>query len=146
MPNQPLPVAQNQFRTLGDHPALNLLNTVRRVEGALVDSLQSDPDVLRWLRQLSLPAEYEPANLRPSLLLHSTRTLRETIRTLVERKKAGKRADVTDLNAFLAEAQSHLELVPNKSGEFHLKRRWKRHTPEQVLAPLAEATADLFAT
>ncbi len=130
----------------GDHPALDILNTVSRVDGELVDSLQSDGDVLRWLARAGWPIEQKPANVRSSSLLHATRILRETIRSLVERRKAGKRAEVGSLNAFLATAQSHLEVVPNRDGSLQLKRQWKRLTPEQMLAPLAECAAELLVT
>jgi len=140
------PVAHNEAIMLGDHPALDILNTVSRVDGELVDSLQSDRDVVLWLSRAGWPLENELANLRSSALLHAARTLREEIRTLVERRKAGKRIDVGALNAFLAEARSHLELVPNQERGLSLERQWKRRTPEQALAPLAESAADLLAS
>ena len=74
------------------------------------------------------------------------RALRETLRTLMEKRKAEKRADPGVLNAFLAEARSYLELVSSRDGSLHLKRKWERRTPQQVLAPLAESAADLLAT
>jgi predicted RNA-binding Zn ribbon-like protein len=140
------PFEHDGTRMPGDHPALDILNTVSRVDGELVDSLQSDGDVSRWLARAGWPIEQKPANVRSSSLLHATRILRETIRSLVERRKAGKRAEVGGLNAFLAEAQSHLEVVPNRDGSLQLKRQWKRHTPEQMLAPLAECAAELLVT
>jgi predicted RNA-binding Zn ribbon-like protein len=131
---------------LSDHPALELLNTVSRVDGKLVDSLQSDGDVFRWLARLGWPIEQDLVNLRPSSLLETTRNLREAIRTLIEKRKAGKRTDPGVLNNFLAEVRSHLELVPIKSGRLDLKRHLERKTPEQILAPFAESAADLLAS
>jgi predicted RNA-binding Zn ribbon-like protein len=135
----------NEISMLGDHLALDILNTVSRVDGRLVDSLQNNGDVLQWLARAGWPVEGGRANLRPSSLLEATRTLRETIRALVVRRKAGKRADVDELNAFLAEARSYLELVPNRDGSLELERRWKQRNPAQVLAPIAEAAAELLA-
>jgi predicted RNA-binding Zn ribbon-like protein len=140
-----LSVVHDTASMLGDHPALDLLNTVSRVDGALVDSLQSDGNVLQWLARAGWPMEEKPATLRPSSLLHAARTLREMIRILVEKRKAGKRIDPGALNAFLAEARSHFELVANRDGGLQLYRRWKRRTPEQALAPLAESAAELLA-
>ncbi len=37
----------------GDHPALDILNTVARVEGELVDSLRTDREVLEDALQRS---------------------------------------------------------------------------------------------
>jgi predicted RNA-binding Zn ribbon-like protein len=146
MPNQIQPAAPEQNPLLSGHPALDLLNTVSSIEGRLVDSLQTDGDVLQWLARVGWPVEADLAPLKPSTLLHTARTLRKAIRTLVEDRKAGKRADVADFNAFLAESQTHLELVPKKDGSFELKRQWKRRTPEEILVPIAEAAAELLAT
>jgi predicted RNA-binding Zn ribbon-like protein len=131
---------------VGDHPALDILNTVARLGKELVDSLESDRDVLRWLSRVGWRTENDLAHLRPSSLLETARALRETIRTLMEKRKAGKRADPGALNAFLEEARSHLELVSNRDGSLRLERKWERRTPQQVLAPLAESAADLLAT
>jgi predicted RNA-binding Zn ribbon-like protein len=139
-------VADEEPGMLGDHPALDILNTVERVEGELVDSLQSDRDVLRWLTRVGWPVEDNLAHLRASSLLETARALRETIRTFIEQRKAGKRVDPGSLNAFLAEARSHLELVSNRDGSLHLKRRWERRTSGQVLVPLAESAAELLAS
>jgi predicted RNA-binding Zn ribbon-like protein len=131
---------------LSDHPALEILNTVSQVDGKLVDSLESDRDVVRWLVRVGWPLEHDLVNLRPSSLLETTRILRETIRTLIEKRKAGKRINPGVLNKFLAEARSQLELVATGNGKLDLKRRWERQTPEQILAPLAESAAELLAT
>ena len=146
MSNQIQRVAGAEPAMLSDHPALEILNTVSRVDGKLVDSLESDRDVFRWLVRVGWPIEHDLVNLRPSSLLETTRILRETIRTLIERRKASKRTDPGALNRFLAEARSHLELIPTRNGNIDLKRRWERQTPEQILAPLAESAADLLTT
>lgn len=130
---------------LGGHPALNFLNTVSRVDGELVDSLQSDGDVLRWLARSGWPIKDEPATLWPSSLLDMARGFREAIRVEIERRKTGKQ-NVGVLNTILAEAQSHLKLVPNKDGGLRLERQWRQDTPEQMLAPVVEAAAELLAT
>ena len=136
----------DQLNAFTEPPALQILNTVPLVDGELVDSLQSDGDVLRWLAQAGWPVTKELSNLRPSSLLNAARKLRETIRTLVERRKAEKRLDVSTLNEFLSESRSYLELATDKNGSTHLTRRWKRRTPEEVLAPLAEAAAEFLTT
>ena len=135
MPNQ-LP------RVAHDEP---ILNTVARVDGELVDSLPSDRDVLLWLSRVGWPAENDLAHLRADALLKSARALRATIRVLIEKRKAGKRSDPRALNVFLAHARSHLELVSNRGESLDLKRQWERHTPEQILAPIAESAAHLLA-
>jgi predicted RNA-binding Zn ribbon-like protein len=146
MSNQLQRVADAEPAMLSDHPALEILNTVSQVDGKLVDSLESDRDVVRWLVRVGWRLEHDLVNLRPSSLLETTRILRETIRTLIEKRKAGKRINPGVLNKFLAEARSQLELVATGNGKLDLKRRWERQTPEQILAPLAESAAELLAT
>jgi predicted RNA-binding Zn ribbon-like protein len=131
---------------LGGHPALDILNTVARVDGKLVDSLQTDDDVLRWLSRIGLPVETDFADIQGSSLLQTARELRETLRTLIEKRKKAKRIDPAALNAFLAEARNHLHLVSNRDGSLRLKRQWEQRSPEQVLAPLAELGAELLFT
>ena len=139
-------VANDEPVMLGDHPALNILNTVARVDGELVDSLRSDADVLRWLTRVGLPVETDVARFRAPSLLKIARELRETIRTLIEKRKKGTRVDPAALNVFLAQARTHVQLVSNRDGRLHLKRQWEQRTPEQVLAPLAESAAALLTT
>src|SRR5436305_5382661 len=114
---------QARFIILADHPALDLLNTVALINGEMTDALQSDADVSGWLAQTGFALEGHAA-FRPSALLHAMRNLREVIRPLVEKQKAGKRVDVTVLNAFLAKAPSHLALLAEKDGSLRLKREW----------------------
>jgi predicted RNA-binding Zn ribbon-like protein len=140
------PVDHTELSTLGDHPALNFLNTVVRIDGELVDSLKSDGDVLRWLAQAGWPVE-EVGNLQPSSLLDIARSFREVIRAAMERRIEGKQ-NIGLLNTILAEALSHLKLVPdpNKDGGLRLERQWRPETPEQMVAPVVEAAAVLLAT
>jgi predicted RNA-binding Zn ribbon-like protein len=128
-----------------EHPAIQMLNTVSAVDGELVDALQSDGDIRQWLAQAGWPVEKELSSLKPASLLQAARTLREAIRTLVERRKEEKRLELSTLNAFLSESQSHLELVPEKNS-LHLVRRWKQRTVGEILAPLAEAAAEFLTT
>ena len=130
---------------VGDHPALDFLNSVARLEGNLVDSLQSDRDVLEWLARAGWSVESGYADLRPQSLVQAARTLRETTRALVERRKAGKRVDPDALNSFLAESRSYLKLAQKKDGSLQLTRKWKQRTAGEILAPLAESAADLLA-
>ena len=131
---------------LAGHPALAFLNTRRRVDGELVDLLGRDEDVLRWLGQAGLPVLEIDRETAPSSLVDAARTLRETIRSLVERRKAGQRGDPSVLNAFLAEAQSHPRLVWNKQRSPTIDRVRRSETPVGILAPVAEAAADLLVT
>src|SRR5882757_5629164 len=138
-------VASEKPLLVGGHPALDLLNTVLRVDGELVDTLQSDQDVVQWLAVVGWPLEHEARTFKTSSLLHTARALRETIRALIEKLKAGKRKDVEPLNVFLDEARSSLKLVSNGREGISLERQWMRGTPQQALAPIAESAAELIA-
>ena len=112
------------------------------MDGELVDLFRRDEDVLRWLEQAGLPVP----DRAPSSLVDAARTLREDIRSLVERRKAGQRGDPSALNDFLADAQSHPRLVWKKPRSLAIERVRRQDTAAGILAPLAEAAADLLAT
>jgi predicted RNA-binding Zn ribbon-like protein len=117
-----------------------------RVDGELVDFFQRDEDVLRWLEQAGLPVRAIATVRTLPSLLEAARTLRENIRSLVEKRKAGQRGDPSVLNAFLAEGQSHPRLVWSKPRSPTIDRVRRQDTPAGILAPVAEAAADLLAT
>lgn len=126
---------------LADDRALDLLNTLQRVDGAEVDALQSDDDVTRWLVQAGI---FEEAPARRGLLKRA-RELREIVRELVQRRMAKKRLDTTALNAFLALGRQTPVLVQDRTGEVRLEQRAATDTAEQMLMPVALAAAELLA-
>jgi predicted RNA-binding Zn ribbon-like protein len=131
---------------LAGHLALDFLNTRMRVKGEVVDLLQRDADVLHWLKQAGLPVRKLARHATRTSLLDSARTLRENIRSLVEKRKAGQRGDPALLNRFLSGAQSHPRIVWNKPRSLKIEKVRRKDTGEAILAPVAEAAADLLAT
>jgi len=129
-----------EFRLLGDHAALDLINTIEQSDDGPRDRLQSDDDVRAWLDALGFAPVQRKA---PKGLLESARTLRETVRALVAQRKAGLPLKLTALNRALAAGGSHLE-VAMLAGEPSLTRRYVAATPDQWLLPAAEAAADLL--
>jgi predicted RNA-binding Zn ribbon-like protein len=130
---------------VGDHPAMDLLNTIVRMDSGLVDQWQSDDDVLRWLVRTGL---VEPRILRAArrgALLAAARRLREIARTLVVARKSNRPLETRPLNDFLAKGESHCQLTRANDDSLTVTRRYKQANPEGVLAPLAEAVA-LFLT
>ena len=142
----PCPPAESRFLFLAGHPALDFLNTRMPVNREVVDFLQSDEDVLRWLKQAGLSVAKSRPHTAPISLADAARTLRENIRSLVEKRKTGQRGDPSVLNGFLAEAQSHPRLVWNKPRSLTIERVRRQDAPATILAPVAEAAADLLAT
>lgn len=131
---------------VGDHPALDLLNTVARLDSGLVDVWQSDDDVLRWLLQTGLLEANVASPVRRGALLTAARRLREIARVLVTGRKTNRRLDIGPLNEFLAQTESHDELIRGKDGALSVVRRYDHTNPNGVLAPLAAAVAEFMAT
>jgi predicted RNA-binding Zn ribbon-like protein len=130
---------------LAGHPALDLLNTLPRVNDRLVDRLQTDEDVLLWLEQAGIPSS-TTNKPEPLELLHAARALRDGIRSLVRKRKKGKRGDPSILNRFLAAGPSYPKLVWNKRNKLKVDIVRPQKTAEAILAPVAEAAANLLAT
>ena len=145
MSSQLKPIADNEPLLIGDHPSLDFLNTVARIDGALVDSLQNDLGVAQWMEAAAWAVETDLSSIKAGSLLEAALGLRDTIRTLVQRRKAEKRVDLDPLNNYLAKSRSYLKLTREKDGTLDLHRKWKQRNPEEILAPLAESAAELLA-
>jgi predicted RNA-binding Zn ribbon-like protein len=142
-PNQ---LSKSRALFLAGHPALDFLNTRMRVNADLVDLLQSDEDVLIWLKQAGFSAPTIDGRIGSLALLGSARRLRESIRSLVEMRKTRRRGDPSILNSFLAASQSYSQLVWKKSSSLTMDTVRRQDTAESILAPVAEAAADLLTT
>jgi len=130
---------------LAGHPALDFLNTRMRRNGQLFDFLQSDENVLNWLRRAGFPVVARvPSNFDREAILNCARSLRENIRLLIEKRKAGSRGDASVLNGFLAAAVSHLQLVWREPCPPKVKRVRREESPAAILGPVAESAADLL--
>lgn len=130
-------------QTIGGHIALDLLNTVALRNGGLVDNLDSDQAVLNWLAD-DVVDDASRLQFQAGALLEKARELRETVRTLVGAKKAGGHVDQEQLNRWLVQGDSHLELIVGDDFRLTLRRRRAIATVEQLLAPIAEAAAELL--
>ena len=140
-PAQPAPLF------LAGHPALDFLNTRMRRNGQLIDVLQRDGDVLNWLRKAGFPVIAGVAShFEHGALLNCARNLRENIRLLIEKRKAGQRGDAAVLNGFLADGQSHFQLVWSKPRQLRIETVRRQDSPVAILGPVAESAADLLAT
>ncbi|WP_044176364.1 CGNR zinc finger domain-containing protein [Granulicella mallensis] len=130
---------------LASHAALDLLNTEWPTAAGTEDFFETDGDVFSWLRQTGL-APVGVTEVRPSgSLVRAAHALRSVIRILIEARKAGKRPDLSDLNAFLAAAQSHPQLIWSKARTIEIQTSRSTDTAEQVLAPIAVKAAELLA-
>jgi predicted RNA-binding Zn ribbon-like protein len=126
----------------GDHPALDLLNTVMTVDGAKVERWTSGGDVLDWLRTLDEEAAPLPAR-PPAGLLEAARALREQLRALIAARKDGNPVDAAALNALLARAPRRL-VVRLEDGALRLANAYEGNPTDALLAPVVEAAARLL--
>lgn len=131
---------QTSKQTIGGHIAFDLMNTVLIVNGELKDLLQSDDDVWRWLADYQLDTKIK---LPAGSLLETMRGLRESIRELVNAKKNNQALNVHAINQFLLAGISYQELIQTEA-RLHIERIREIKTVHQLLAPIAEAAAELL--
>ena len=129
---------------IGDHLALDFINTVCMVGGEKADKLRSDGDVRRWLDRAGMFVAAAPARWSEGRLLAAAHRLRDLALNALRRRKAGELPPLDDLNGFLADALGHGALVA-EGRAVTLRRIYPGRTPHEYLAPVAEAVADLIA-
>ncbi|SDL38267.1 Conserved protein containing a Zn-ribbon-like motif, possibly RNA-binding [Modicisalibacter muralis] len=129
---------------LADHPVLDMLNTVCMHEGERHDFWQTDTDVVDWLVRAGWLAGSDESDRGDQALLMAARDLRGIVQVLVAQRKAGDRLSLEALNGYLAEAESYPQLVLGEGREPSLVRVRPRHSARQLLAPLAEAAAEML--
>lgn len=137
--------SENQLDFVGDHLAINFINTRRMLEGQLTDTLQSDSDVKAWLKRLGVPIAKGALSFDEGVLLTKTRELREIALTALKDRKSGKKPSLIALNKFLEGTPNHLMLATDETGSLCITRVFGKETAEAFLAPVAEAVADLLA-
>jgi predicted RNA-binding Zn ribbon-like protein len=131
---------------LAGDPALDFLNTRMSMNVAVVDLLQSNEDVLTWLRQAGFPTPAIDGRTGYVALLRSALRLRESVRALVESRKTGQRGDPFILNRVLAAGRSYPQLVWRGSNALKIETVRRQETAASILAPIAEAAAELLTT
>lgn len=136
--------APDQAPRVGDHLAMDLLNTEVRSHGAVVDCWQGDEDLCRWLLHggVITPADI-PAPI-PEDLLAQARALRALARELITLRKADAPVDPTSLNHYLHAHLSAPHLARDEAGRLVLHRLASGGSAAAVLGPVAEAVAQLL--
>ena len=128
---------------VGDHVAIDFINTRRVHQGVLADTLQTDEDVIAWMRKMNIRLPLLRGRLRPKALLHAARDLRTLALRALEQGKAGKHVRVAGLNMFLADTVSRVQLRARER-QLELQRVYLSRNARQYLAPVAEEVADLL--
>lgn len=144
------------FVFVGNHRALDFVNTEVAVEGVPRDLLGDLNDLAAWL---VAAGALDPASARQALarwggrrqggrVVEAARELRTALRRLGDGWAAGKaapRGTVAMVNELLARGAGTSRIVPAVGGEgFAVERGLRLEEPEDLLVPIAEAAADLL--
>lgn len=146
---------------VGDHPALDFLNSVASPDGEPTEWLASGQDLLHWLDQAGLIGgpvieHFRAAGARElDNVAKDARALREWLHGFVakHRGKVLRQSALTELNRLnqlLAGGDIYYEIERmtgkaerNEANELYLKPRHRWAKPAQLLQPLALAIGDL---
>ncbi len=151
-------VARPDVFRVGDHLALDFLNTLAAPRGVPIEWVASGQDWLAWLvgsRLLTGEEARRLVSIWPASELDAVAReavqFREWLRGLVARvadegRASLNAADVLRINELLSRESSHAELASGEApAEWRVARchRWTR--PDQLLALIAAQVADLLA-
>lgn len=129
---------------LGDHLAMDLLNTEARDDGKAIEFWNSDDDVLQWLARYDITPASEGKTLTPGELLAQAKALRALARRLITEFKDGKSPEITELNQYLQAFLTAPALERDHNGQLILSRISRSDTSGALLGPVAEAVAQLL--
>jgi predicted RNA-binding Zn ribbon-like protein len=142
------------FLFVGNHHALDFVNTRPVMNGQPVELLSDWKALLKWFRAADLVSEVEMEALggqwekRPEAgaFLEELRTFRESLRATVLRLEAGDdpaSRTVTELNRLLRAHPMFLELR-RTAGKLERRKRFELRRPDDLIAPIADAAAELL--
>lgn len=129
---------------LGDHLAMDLLNTEACNNGESVEFWSGAEDVLRWLERYGIVPATKIKSVDRTELLKQARALRAMAHKLIVQRKAGKENDVSGLNDYLNAYLSAPQLARDSAGNLTLSRTARGDTLASLLGPVAEAVAQLL--
>lgn len=129
---------------LGDHLAMDLLNTAAHQDGRPVDYWQTGEDVLRWLKQNGIEPIAGGDILTPDELLAQAKALRTLAHRLISEFAAGTLDDISGLNEYLHHYHSAPNLVWNNDKKLVFTRISRCETLASLLGPVAVAVAELL--
>jgi len=142
------------FLFLGNHLALDFLNTCPVQNGEAVELLPDFDALLRWFQAAGLLSSRQAVSLRRQWgesaraqhVVEAMRELREGLRKEVptwERGGAVQRAAIDELNHLMAEYPM-LTRLKAAGSESTMELWFDPRRPEDLLAPLAHSAATLF--
>jgi predicted RNA-binding Zn ribbon-like protein len=142
------------FLFLGNHLALDFLNTRLVQDGEAQELLRDFDALLRWFRSVELLTNQRVSALqrswgrspRAQQVLEELRRFREDLRKEVLSFEGGAdlhRTTIDKLNTLLA-AHPMIAAVKQTEKGRHMGLSFVANKPEDLFAPLAQATAELF--
>ncbi len=143
------------FLFVGNHPALDFVNTRPVQNGEPMELLPDFSALLRWFQAASLLTSREVPNsqqhwgqsIRTRHVLKAMRALRERLRKEILSWEGGgavHHSTVDELNRLMAEHPMRTRL--KEKGHSTSTELWfEPHQPEDLFAPLAHSAATLFA-
>lgn len=129
---------------LGDHLAMDLLNTEARDNDKAVEFWNSDEDVLQWLARYDITPTTEGKTLVPGELLTQAKALRALARQLITEFKQEKSPEISELNQYLHAFLTVPTLERDHNGQLVLNRVSRSEMIGSLLGPVAEAVAQLL--
>ncbi len=145
---------RSDFLWLGNHRALDFLNTQPVVRGTPADFLPDLPALVRWLDEAGLLGGADARAVLArwdgtragAAVVQEAHALRAALRAMLERllaRKAPGPDALERINALLRCRAGYTEVARGRAGfgrRFHLRL----DDPGQLLVPIAEATADFL--
>jgi len=129
---------------LADHSALDLVNTVSRIEGKDFDFWSDDEDVESWLERVGLSVDSVNVHWSRGELLSHAKELRSLVLSWLHKsREEGEILNV--LNSYLAESWSHPKVIYESSTGLRVERRRSAMSVKGLLGPISESVADLIA-
>lgn len=143
------------FLFVGNHPALDFLNTRPVQDGEAMELLPDFSALLRWFQAAGLLPAQDAARLRrrwgrsarARRTLEAVRSLRERLRRELfawERGRALRTSTVVELNGLMA-AHPMLTRLRTGEGAAAMELRFEARRPEDLFAPLVYSASSLFA-
>ena len=129
---------------LGDHLAMDLLNTEARDDGKAVEFWNSDEDALHWLARYGIAPATQSKTFASGELLNQAKALRKLARQLITGFKDGKTPEISELNQYLHAFDTAPHLARDAEGKLTLNRVSHTDSIGSLLGPVAEAVAELL--
>jgi len=129
---------------VGDHLAMDLLNTEASVDGRTVNYWHSGEDVLKWLARHGISPAHSGSPVDMAALLARGKTLRAVVRRLIVERKEDRLGDIAGLEPYLHAHVSAPHLARDSDGGLTLTRVVRADPVASMLGAVAEAAAQLL--